>query len=266
MQDHLRNKINEDLNSDNMNIEIQGNGKLHVANYDIKKSSESMPEVIDQYHKILEKRKQKQSASGNSGATIICILIFLFVFLNVYMVESEKYTLNILKIQQDQIAKEKLSELDKIKLQAAEKNKESADLIIFNDKYLLIRIDYYDKIKAISVKAESKSNSLADIIKTTEDRIKLSEDYKSKLNTIAIPPQLANFYKYETEFVDSDISLWRIVNAYYSLNDLSKFDTNKVYEESDKSHGLFLKAQEELKNIYNEYELSYFLKDIIINY
>jgi hypothetical protein len=258
--------MNEDLNTNNKNTEVREDRELTGANYDLKKSDNSLPEAIYQYQKILERRKQKQNISGNLFANLICILIFLSVFFNIYMVETKKYEQNILRIQQDQIAKEKQAESDKIKLQVAEKNKESADLVIFNDKYILIRTDYYDKIKAISVKAENKSNSLEDIIKITEDRIKLTEDYKSKLNTIAIPAQLANFYKYETEFADSDINLWEIVNAYYALNDLSKFDTDKVYEESSKSHELFLKAQEEIKNVYTKYDLSYFLKDIIISY
>ena len=258
--------MNEDLNTNNKNAEVREDRELSGANYDLKKSDNSLPEAIDQCQKILERRKQRQSVSGNLGATFICILVFLCVFFNTYMVETAKYEQKILKIQQDQIAKEKQAESDKIKSQVAEKNKESADLVIFNYKYNSIRTDYYNKIKAISVKAENKSNSLDDIIKLIEDRIKLSEDYKNKLNTIAIPAQLANFYKYETEFADSDINLWKIVNAYYALNDLSKFDTDKVYEESSKSHELFLKAQEELKNVYTKYELSYFLKDIIISY
>jgi len=258
--------MNEDLNTNNKNTEAREDRELSGANYDLKKSDNSLPEEIDQHQKILERRKQRQKSSGNSFATFICVLMFLSVFFSTYKVETQKYELNILKIQQDQIAKEKQAESDKIKLQVAEKNRESADLVIFNDKYLSIRTDYYNKIKAISVKAENKSNSLDDIIKLIEDRIKLTEDYKSKLNTIAIPAQLANFYKYETEFADSDINLWKIVNAYYALNDLSKFDTDKVYEESSKSHELFLKAQEELKNVYTKYELSYFLKDIIISY
>ncbi|MHB1253955.1 MAG: hypothetical protein ACYCZ1_07275 [Candidatus Humimicrobiaceae bacterium] len=263
MQDHLKNKINEELN---INKESAADGKLSGINYDIKKTDNNLPEVIDTYEKILERRKQRQSASGNSGATIICILMFLSVFYNIYIVENEKYEQNILKIQQEQTARQQQAELDKVKLQIVEKNKESADLVIFNDKYSLIRTDFYNNIKAISVKADNKVNSLGDIIKITEDRIKLTEDYKSKLNMLAFPSQLTDFYKYEIEFADSDINLWKIVNSYYALNDLSKFDTNKVYEESSKSHGLFLKAQEELKNIYTKYELSYFLKDIIINY
>ena len=258
--------MNENLNVNNKNTEIQDEGKLPGSNNELKKPDNNLPGAIDQYNKILEQREQRQRVSGNLGATFICILIFLLVLFNIYIVETQKYELNILKIQQEQAAKEKQAETDKIKLQIAQKNKESADLVIFNDKYISIRTDYYNKIKAISVKAENKSNSLDDIIKLIEDRIKLSEDYRSKLNTIAIPAQLANFYKYETEFADSDINLWKIVNAYYALNDLSKFDTDKVYEESSKSHELFLKAQEELKNVYTKYELSYFLKDIIISY
>jgi hypothetical protein len=245
---------------------IQGAIKLPDDNIVLKKSESSKPEVIDQYYKILEDIKQNKSVSGNLGATFICILIFLCVFLNIYLVETQKYELNILKIQQELVAKEKQAELDKIKLQIAQKNKESADMVSFNDKYLLIRSDYYNKIKTISFKAEDKSNSIEDIIKITEERIKLTRDYKSKLNTIAIPDQLANFYKYETDFIDSDITLWGIVIGYYKLDDLSKFDAAKIYEESNKSHELFIKSQEELKNIYTKYGLSYFFKDIIINY
>jgi hypothetical protein len=258
--------MNEDLDTNNKNKEIQSNEKLPVSDYNSQKTDNNLHAAIDEYNKIPGKRKQSENFSGNFFATFVCILIFLLVILNIYMVETKKYEQNILKIQQEQIARQQQAELDKVKLQIAAKNRQSADLVIFNDKYLLVRTDFYNNIKAISVKAGNKVNSLEDIIKITEERIKLTEDYKSKLNMLVIPPQLTDFYKYEIEFADSDINLWKIVNSYYALNDLSKFDTDKIYEESSKSHDLFLKAQEELKNIYTKYELNYFLKDIIINY
>jgi hypothetical protein len=258
--------MNENMDADNKNTEIQDEEKLPDSNNDLIKTDNSLPGAVDQYRKILEQRDKRQSTSGNLGAAIVCILVFLMVLFNIYSVETQKYELNILRIQKEQLAKEKQAEIDKIKLQIAQKNKESADLVIFNDKYLPIRTDYYSKIKAITVKAENKLASLDDIIKITEERINLSKEYKNKLNMIAIPAQMADFQKYETEFLDSDINLWTIVNAYYSLNDLTKFDTNKIYEESEKSHELFLRAQDEIKNIYTENGLSYFLKDIIMNY
>ena len=258
--------MNENLDANNKNTEVQDEGKSPDSSNDLIKTDNNLSGAVDQYQKILEQRDKRQNASGNLGAVIVCILIFLMVLFNIYSVETQKYELNILRIQQEQLAKEKQAEIDKIKLQIAQKNKESADLVIFNDKFLPIRIDYYSKIKAITVKAENKLASLDDIIKMTEERINLSVEYKNKLNMIAIPAQLADFQKYETEFIDSDINLWTIVNAYYALNDLTKFDTNKVYEESNKSHELFLRAQDEIKNVYTENGLSYFLKDIIMNY
>jgi len=260
------NIMDEKLNTDNGKEGMTGKHDLSESSNDLNKSYNNPPEVVREYHKILEQWEQKQSVLESMGVIIICILLLLSVFFNIYLVENKKYELNILKIEQDRIAREKQEETDRVKLQIAQKNKESADLVIFNDKYLSIRTDYYSKVRAISVKAESKLTSLEDIIKITEERIRLSKDYKNTLNSISIPVQMADFQRYETEFADSDIRLWGIVNAYYSLNDFSKFDTGKVYEESAKSHELFLKAQEEIKNVYTEYGLSYFLKDILINY
>jgi len=128
-------------------MEIQDNKKLPDADSDIKKSSEIMPDVINQYNKILERRKQRQDYPGNLFANLICILMFLCVFYNIFLVETQKYELNILKIQQEQSAIKEQAELDRVKLQAAQKNKESADLVIFNDDYISVRIDYYNKIK-----------------------------------------------------------------------------------------------------------------------
>jgi len=257
--------MNEDLEKNNIDKELQPEVKPSASNDNFKASEKNLS-CVDDYNNILKKRIQSENFYRNLFAAIICIVILLAVFLNVYLVETEKYDQNLIRIQQEKIARQKQEELDRIKLMIAQKNKESSDLVIFNDKYLSIRTKFYNDIKAISVKAEEKSNSLADIIKVTEDRIKIAKDYKSKLNNIAIPSPLANFYKYELEFIDSDIRLWEIANAYYALNDLSKFDTDKIYEESIKSHALFLKAQEELKDIYTKYELDYFLKEIIINY
>ncbi|MCL4386057.1 MAG: hypothetical protein M1326_07075 [Cyanobacteria bacterium] len=228
-------------------------------------SDSSRPKVIDEYLEILKKRKERQSYTGNIGANLICIIIFLAVCFNVYLVGFEKSELNKIKIQQEQINVKKQDELNKIKLLITQKNKESANLVIFNDKYTKIRLDFYSNAKEISAKSESKFNSLEDIRKLTNDRIKLAQGYKAKLNSIAIPPQLANFYNYEMEFINSDIKLWEIVNAYYNLDDLSKFDINKIDEEARKSHNLFLKAQEELKAVYTKYGLDYFLKDLIFN-
>ncbi len=258
--------MNESLNTDNKDIVITDEGNLEDSNNDLKKQDNDLSGGVSRYNKILEQRKKRRSLSESLVAVICCILIFLFVLFDVYTIETQKYDLRLLKIQQDQAAREKQAEIDKIKLQIAQKNKESADLVIFNDKYLLIRKEYYSKVKAIAVKSENKFNSLEDIIKLTEERIKLSNDYKDKINTISIPVQMTDFIKFETEFIDSDISLWTSVNAYYLLDDLSKFDTSKIYEESSKSHQLFLNAQEEIKNAYTENGLSYFLKDIIISY
>jgi len=258
--------MNEDLEKNNIDNELQPDMKSAASDDNSKKSENNLPGAINEYNNIIKKRIQSKNFYRNLFALIVCIVILLAVFLNVYLVETEKYEQNLLKIEQENIARQKQEELDKIKLMIAQKNKESSDLVIFNDKYLSIRSEFYNSIEAISVKAEDKLNSLADIIKITENRIKIAKEYKGKLDTIAIPSPLTNFYKYELEFLDSDIMLWELANAYYALNDLSKFDTNKVYEESIKSHELFIKAQEELKNIYTKYELDYFLKDIIINY
>ena len=239
---------------------------MEDSNNDLEKQDNKLPVALEQYNKILQQRDQIKSFFGNLATIICCILIFLGVSFNIYLVETQKHDLMILKIAQDLAAREKQAEIDKIKLQIAQKNKESADLVTFNDKYLPIRKDYYDNLKTLSVKSENKFNSLEEIIRLTEERIKLSTDYKDKINTISIPVQMTDFKKFETEFIDSDIGLWTSVNAYYLLDDLSKFDTNKIYEESSKSHQLFLKAQEEIKNAYTENGLSYFLKDIIISY
>ena len=203
---------------------------------------------------------------GNFGATLLCIVIFLAVCFNVYLVEYEKYQLNKIKIQQEQQAKQLQDKLNKIKEEIAKKNKETADLLGFNDKYTLIRGDFYLKVKEISSKKDIKFGSVEEMIKYTDYRIKLAQDYKDKLDSIAIPPQLANFYNYEMKFIDSDIKLWEIVNAYYNLDDFSKFDINKIDEEARKSRSLFLKAQEELKAVYTKYGLDYFLKDLIFNF
>ncbi|MDD5658993.1 MAG: hypothetical protein PHR39_03145, partial [Actinomycetota bacterium] len=72
------------------------------------------------------------------------------------------------------------------------------------------------------------------------------------------------FYRYEMEFLDSDIKLWTLINSYYLLEDFSNFDLNKIDEANKKSHELYLKAQEELKTVYNKYELGYFLKDLLV--
>jgi len=213
-----------------------------------------------------KKQNNYWNSYGNFGSTLLCIIIFLAVCFNVYIVEYEKYQLNLIKIQQEQQTKQLQDKLNKIKEEIAKKNKETADLFSFNDKYTLIRGDFYSKVKEISSKKDIKFDSVEEMIKYTDDRIKLAQDYKAKLNLIAIPPQLANFYNYEMEFIDSDIKLWEIVNAYYNLDDLTKFDINKIYEESQKSHNLFLKSQEELKAVYTKYGLDYFLKDLIFNF
>lgn len=216
-----------------------------------------------------KKPTQKQNNYGNNygnlAAILICIIILLAVCFNVYFVEHEKYQLNQIKIQQEQQAKQLQDKLNKIKEEIVKKNKETADLISFNDKYTQIRQDFYLKVKEISAKTDNKASSIEDMIKYTDDRIKLAQDYKDKINSIAIPPQLTNFYNYEIEFIDSDIKLWDIVNAYYNLDDMSKFDINKIDEENQKSHSLYIKAQDELKTVYTKYGLDYFLKDLIFN-
>lgn len=240
------------------------NNKLKSNDIDYQKKLQKLQsEVIESHQEILKKQSQRQNNNGNFGATLLCIVILFAVCFNVYLVEYEKYEFNKIKIQQEQIARILQDRLNKIKEEITRKNKETSELLSFNDKYTLIRRDFYLKVKEISAKADNKVNSLEDIIKIADERIKLAQDYKDKFGSLAIPPQLKIFYNYEMEFLDSDIKLWNIVNAYYRLDDLSKFDINKIDEESQKSHELYLKAQEELKTVYIKYGLDYFLKDLI---
>lgn len=172
--------------------------------------------------------------------------------------------INAIKAAQGKIAVELQTKLNKIKAEIAKKNKDSSDIINFNDQYLKIRQDFYLRVEEIMGKIDNKVNSLDVIKQLTTDRIKLAEDYKSQINSLTISDALNNLYDYEIEFLDSDIKLWNIVNAYYSLDDFSKFDLNKIDVENQKSHELYLKAEEELKSVYNKYGLGYFLKDLII--
>ena len=172
--------MNEDLDTNNKNKGIQSDGKLPASDYNSQKSDKNLNSAVGEYNKILEKRKQNENFFGNLFATIVCILIFLAVVLNIYMVETEKYEQNILKIQQEQIAKQKQEELDKVKLQIAAKNRQSADLVIFNDKYFGNLIIYCDTTNL------KKINSLVNLKTIKENNYKVFHGIITSKNKVPV--------------------------------------------------------------------------------
>jgi len=258
----MEEKINK-INSENSKSDTDQKSQINKGSDNSKDMNVDKTHVIDSYREILNNKKQRMNYNNSTGAIIVCIIILLAVCFNIYIVEYEKYETRKITETQGAIAAELQAKLDKIKEEIARKNKDSADIISFNDQYMKIRQDFYLKVEEISKDINSQVNSLDDIKQLTAGRIKLAKDYKNQLNSLKFPGVLENFYKYETAFIDSDINLWTIINSYYNIDDFSKFDLNKIDEETLKSHELYLKAQEELKSVYNKYELSYFLKDLL---
>jgi hypothetical protein len=258
--------MKKNLENNNKNKKIISGPLPEADNRNLKKLYNKLPDAVLSYNRIVEKRKKRTNLFKNFLVLMVSISILSITGISVYSVENAKYWDNILRISNEKVALQKLVTLEHIKSSISEKNNQSGAIIEFNDNYASIRKAYYESIKSVSIMADNKVSSLEDLIKITEDRIKLTEDYKKKLERLAIPPQLAEFIKLESGFADSDITLWKIVNAYYSLSDQSTYDTARIYDEGIKSHELFLKAQEELKKVYTDNGLNYFLKDIIINY
>ncbi|MCE5330328.1 hypothetical protein LLG07_08380 [bacterium] len=258
----MKEKINK---NNNKKSESTSDQKLQINNKPSDNANGSKPDIVDTYKEILDNHEQRKTRRGNVGAILVCIIIFLFVCFNIYLVEFEKHEMKMIKETQGKIADDLQAKLNKVKTEIAKKNKDSSNIISFNDQYLKIRQDFYLGIKEISEEVNnSKVNSLDDIKQLTSERIMLAKTYKSQMNSLNVPGVLNNFYKYEIEFLDSDIKLWNIVDSYYGLEDFSKFDLSKIDDENQKSRELYLKAQEELKSVYNKYELDYFLKDLLI--
>ncbi|MCL4377204.1 MAG: hypothetical protein M1475_08970 [Actinobacteria bacterium] len=250
---------------DNFNPDISED--ISEKKEDAKDLNAGEHEVSKAYRKILEKhekRKAGNTKSANIAVILICILILITVSFNAYLIKSEKNKENMIREAQAEIEREKQAELDRIKEETARRNKVSAEILNFNDKYLIIRKDFYLKVEDLTKKLSIKVNSIQEIKELTDERIKLMQDYKNKLSLLSIPEVLNDFYQYEINFLDSDIKLWNIISVYYSLDDTSKFDINKINEETKISHELYLKAQQELESVYNKYDLNYYLKDLII--
>ena len=191
---------------------------------------------------------------------ILIIIVAVLLYYNVFSVETKKIEEKIIE-KQAEIERLEL-EAKKIELLKQQREKESVEIIEFDEKYRMIEDDFLKKVKEISDKSEDKFVNIEELKKLIAQRLKISKEFNKKFIQIDnIPEPLNDFYKFEIEFLNNDIEIFTLMYSYYNSGYYYAYNDDRLKEIYRKNNLLFLKAEKERVRVYKEYRLDYLLED-----
>lgn len=191
---------------------------------------------------------------------ILIIIVAVLLYYNVFSVETKKIEEKIIE-KQAEIERLEL-EAKKIELLKQQREKESVEIIEFDEKYRMMEDDFLKKVKEISDKSEDKFVNIEELKKLIAQRLKISKEFNKKFIQIDyIPEPLNDFYKFEIEFLNNDIEIFTLMYSYYNSGYYYAYNDDRLKEIYRKNNLLFLKAEKERVRVYKEYRLDYLLED-----
>ena len=191
---------------------------------------------------------------------ILIIIVAVLLYYNVFSVETKKIEEKIIE-KQAEIERLEL-EAKKIELLKQQREKESVEIIEFDEKYRMIEDDFLKKVKEISDKSEDKFVNIEELKELIAQRLKISKEFNKKFRQIDnIPEPLNDFYKFEIEFLNNDIEIFTLMYSYYNSGYYYAYNDDRLIEVYRNNNVLFLKAEKERVRVYKEYRLDYLLED-----
>src|SRR4030043_1791693 len=111
------------------------------------------------------------------------------------------------------------------------------------------------------LKIETKVVDTVELKELTNGQLEAAIDYKEKLIAIEnIPAPLETFSIYELEFIESDIKTINLVLSYYNSENYTNFNSSAIDKLYEDTESLFRRAEEELRRVYEQYDLGYLLE------
>jgi len=185
--------------------------------------------------------------------TVLVVIAAILIFYNVFSVEVQKIAVRKQVIENARMEREMLEEI---------RSREAEGIAEFGYRYQPIEDEFIKEVNLLSEKMKEKLVSVNNLSEIAAGRLEAAEDFRQKLTRIGdVPGPLEAFYDYELEFIASDIETMSLVLLYYNSNSYSTFDDTEIEELHKNTNLLFLKAEEELRRVYKQYDLEYLLEE-----
>ena len=182
---------------------------------------------------------------------ILAVTTAVMVGYNVFSVESQKLEVRMQIEEGARIEEEMLEKL---------KSKETIELAEYYEDYKLIKAEFVGRAAELSAEARGEIVNVTQLKEITTERLEAAKDYREKLNGIDTPKPLKTFLACELEFIESDIKTINFVLSYYGSESYSNFKNSAIEKLYENTRSLLLKAEEELRRVYEQYNLGYLLE------
>ena len=194
---------------------------------------------------------------------IISILLVLVVVLlagyNVFSVETQKIETQR-QLEEEARLEEERERIESERLEEV-RSEEARQLAEYYGEYGPIKAEFMEKTTEFSEKIDDKIINTAELKELTTGRLEAALDYKEKLVGIEnVPAPLEAFSIYELEFIESDIKTINLVLSYYNSTSYTDFNSSAIDKLYNDTESLFNRAEEELRRVYEQYDLGYLLE------
>jgi uncharacterized membrane-anchored protein YhcB (DUF1043 family) len=192
-------------------------------------------------------------------STLLILIVVLLVGVNVFSVESQKIEAKRQIEEESDLEKER-EESEKEMLEEL-RSEEARQLAEYYQEYDPIKTEFIEKTAELSEKMNDKVTNTEELRELAAERLEAVLDYKEKLIGIGnVPAPLETFSIFELEFIESDIKTINLLLSYYKSENYSNFNSSaldKLYEDTG---SLLRRAEEELRSVYEQYDLGYLLE------
>jgi len=184
--------------------------------------------------------------------TAVATVMIILVGYNVYLVEEAKIEA---ARQAEEDARREIEMLEEIR------STEAREIAEFDRDYGALKDEFAAGVDDLSAKLNSQVSSIYELKDITTQRMDASKKLEDGLSQMSIPGPLEGYYELEVKFLESDINAMALVLDYYSSGSYSTFDDSGLEELYENNNLLFLKAQQEMQRVYEEYDLEYLLQE-----
>ena len=183
---------------------------------------------------------------------VMVVIMITAVSYNVYSVEYQKIEAVRQAEEDARLERQMLEEI---------KSQEAREIAGFDREYRILKAEFTAEVSELSEKPYSQISSIDELKEITMQRMDASKELRDELGKMDIPGPLEDYYKFEMEFLESDIDKMTLVLDYYNSGNYSTYDDSDLEELYKNNNLLFLKAQQEMQRVYEEYDLEYLLQE-----
>jgi len=188
---------------------------------------------------------------------VLVLVALLLIAYNIYSVEMQKRE-DIRQAEEEaRLEEEARKEEEKQRLEREKWSEETGELAEYYPDYKAIEEEFSIESSRLQEELKDHIANVAGLKEIASARLEAALDYRDKFASLDAPAPLETFYKYELEFIESDIETIREILSYYESESYSTYEEGGLNELYRKTVLLYGRAEEELTNVYSKYELDY---------